>query len=173
MRKHRNLRDGARYHVSARANYGEAILNPSEIKELFLLVLREAKKKYDFSIEHFCIMGNHYHLIIRPGKNECLSVVMKWIMQVFAMRYNRRLGISGHVWGDRFFSRIIVDREDFKRTFEYINDNPVKEHFVPEPGSWPYGGLYHHRTMRFDILDLLPQWIAALFKAASSTYAVP
>ena len=173
MRKLRELKSGARYHVSARANRRESVLDSSEIKELFLAVLREAKMKYDFKIEHFCIMGNHYHLIIKPGENECLSVIMKWIMQVFAIRYNRRLGICGHVWGDRFYSRILVDREDFKRIFEYINSNPVKEHFVSDPGSWPYGGLCHHREGRFDILDLLPAWIAELFEAARLAYSVP
>jgi REP element-mobilizing transposase RayT len=64
MRKPRELQDGARYHVTACANRKEMILDSRGSKELFLEVLRRAKAKYRFRIENFCIMGNHFHLVI-------------------------------------------------------------------------------------------------------------
>ena len=65
MRKRRELREDARYHVSARANNKEMILADGRIKELFLDVVKRAKRKFDFQVENFCIMGNHVHMIIR------------------------------------------------------------------------------------------------------------
>ncbi len=54
-------------------------------------------------------MGNHFHLIIRPQKNENLSRIMQWILSVFALKFNRLFTYSGHVWYDRFTSKIIND----------------------------------------------------------------
>jgi len=49
------------------------ILDSSSMKALFLDVVAKAKKRYSFRIENFTVMGNHFHLIIRPGKGESLS----------------------------------------------------------------------------------------------------
>ena len=53
VRQPRELQDGARYHVTARANRKEMILDKGPMKELFLSVVRRAKTKYDFRIENF------------------------------------------------------------------------------------------------------------------------
>ena len=122
MRKPRILQDGALYHVTARANRKEMILDPHEIKELFLEVLRRAKGKYAFQLENFCIMGNHFHLMVRPEGKTNLSRLMQWIMSVFAMAYNRIHGLVGHVWGGRFFSRIVSGLRDFMKIFRCIKE---------------------------------------------------
>src|SRR5512133_313133 len=100
MRRPRELRTGARYHVTARANRKEMILDSIAMKELFLSVVKRAKKKYDFRLENFCVMGNHFHFIIRPGQGTSLSAIMRWILSVFAMAYNKIMGLTGHVWGE-------------------------------------------------------------------------
>ena len=70
MRKPRKLILGAEYHVVARANRQEFIFKSDQIKDLFLDVVRRAKKKYSFVIRNFCIMSNHIHLLIRPGAGD-------------------------------------------------------------------------------------------------------
>ena len=95
MRKPRELREGARYHVTARANRKEMILDSGAYKELFLSVLKRAKARYSFRIENFTIMGNHFHLVIVPGKGESLSSIMQWIMSVFAMAFIDAMDIQG------------------------------------------------------------------------------
>jgi len=153
MRKRRELRDGACYHVSARANDKKMILVDGRIKELFLDVVKRAKRKFDFQVENFCIMGNHVHMIIRPGKHECLSSIMQWILGVFAMAYNRLCGTSGHIWGERFFSRIIRSLREFMLIFTYIDENPVSACQVDDRRDWPWGGLRHARTGCRDVLS--------------------
>jgi putative transposase len=83
------------------------IFHADAMKELFRVVLLEAKKKFRFHLHNFCILGNHFHLIIQPQARANLSAIMQWIMSVFAQRWNRHHGLRGHVWGERFFSRII------------------------------------------------------------------
>jgi len=163
MRKPRQLRDGALYHVTARANRREMILINEEIKELFLRVVVRARKRYDFRIENFCIMGNHYHLMIRPGPRESLSRIMQWIMSVFAMAFNRIHGYVGHVWGDRFFSSIIQSFGQFLMVFEYIDRNPVEAEQVAQVWDWIFGGVWHRRTGRRDILDGRSEFLELCF----------
>jgi putative transposase len=77
MRQARMLKEGARYHVTARTNNKLMLMRTDKMKELFLEIVIKAKKKYDFSLDHFCIMGNHFHFIIKPGKHESLSRILQ------------------------------------------------------------------------------------------------
>ena len=65
MRKLRLLKEGAKYHVSAKINKGEHIFEPDEIKKLFMNIVKRSKKKYKFSLYNFVVMNNHIHFIIR------------------------------------------------------------------------------------------------------------
>lgn len=163
MRKRRKLAEGARYHVTARANRREMIMESDEVKRILINVLARAKHKYSFSLENICIMENHFHLIIKPGKGENLSRIMQWIMSVFAMALNKRNGWKGHVWAERFFSRVIESFRAFVEIFDYIDQNPVKACIASRAQDWPYGGLAWHRAGLHDLVDLLPSTILALF----------
>lgn len=142
MRKRRELIEGATYHIVARANRGEMILGSDFFKELFLDVIRRAKKKYCFQFYNFCLMGNHIHFILHPLKGAKLSSIMQWILSVFAQLYNRMLNLKGHVWYDRFKSKILNSLKNFLSTFIYVTYNPVKAGLVEDPVEYRYGGLY-------------------------------
>lgn len=163
MRKPRELQQGAVYHVTAKANRGEMILEDRGMKDLFLRVIARARVKYRFRIENFCVMGNHIHLLIRPGERESLSRILQWILSVFAMAFNRIHGYTGHVWGCRFFSRIMASFQQFMKVFEYIDDNPVEAIRVDAAGNWPYGGLWHHRYGVRGIVDGLGDYAELAF----------
>jgi putative transposase len=159
------LREGAEYHVTARTNRSEMIFVPREDKELFMEVLKQAKKRYHFRVKNFCLMNNHIHLLIKPEKMESLSAIMQWILSVFAMRWNRKHNLNGHVWGERFFSRIINGIVDGLRVFMYIDDNPVNAQVTGYPWEWEFGGLWHHQRglegivekPDFFVLSFLPE----------------
>jgi len=167
MRKPRVLERGARFHVSGRANRKEMILDSPGMKACFLDVIVQAKKRFAFSIENFCIMGNHYHLIIRPGLDENLSKIMQWILSVFAMRFNRLHGLSGHVWGERFFSRILHSIGQYLMTFEYIDKNPVEANLVRSPDRWVFSGRAHRIRGYYGVVDPLPVYLATLLPERS------
>ncbi|MCK5673871.1 MAG: transposase [Spirochaetales bacterium] len=153
MRKPRELYVGAEYHVTARINRGEFILDKSEIKELFLNIVKRAKKKYSFSIYNFSIMGNHIHLYIKPGKKENLSRIMQWVLGVFGRAYNKKYNLRGHVWYDRFHSTIIKSYKQLVATFKYICNNPVKAKMVDKPEKYEYGGLWFIRKRQFKLIE--------------------
>lgn len=156
MRKPRLLLPGARYHVTARVNNRALLLKRTEAKELFLAVLRRARRKYSFRIDNFCIMENHVHLMVYPGRGACLSENMRWILGVFAASLNRLLGRCGHVWGDRFHSTIVGNRSAFTKIMEYIDANPVMAGLARHVGEWPYCGSWHRKWGRNDVLGHSP-----------------
>jgi REP-associated tyrosine transposase len=140
MRRPRRLIDGARYHVIARANRKEFILESDPIKQMLLDVMARARERFRVSIDTICIMDNHVHLIIMPGKNESLSRIMQWILSVFAMLFNRHLNLQGHVWYDRFRSFVLGNLRQFIRTYLYIHENPVHAGMVDAAHEYQYCG---------------------------------
>jgi putative transposase len=138
-------------------------MDPDEVKELFIDVVSRARKKYRFSIDNFCIMGNHFHFIIKPHEKESLSRIMQWILSVFAMAYHRLHGTCGHFWGNRFFSRVINSFRAFMQIFEYIDQNPIEAGIVADKRKWIYSGGYFRRCGRGNFLSRLPKLLLALF----------
>jgi len=148
-RKPRLIINEATYHVTARANRGENIMEIDGFKELFTDVLEKAKKKFCFEVYNLVIMSNHIHLMIKPGHKESLSAIMQWILSVFAIRYNRLNKLKGHVWYDRFKSKIISSLLQFVRTFIYITENPMKAGICNDLLSYKYNGIIMNQQKRY------------------------
>lgn len=172
MRKPRQLIEGAWYHVTVRANRREMLLDREEVRDLFLLFVARAKKRYSFSIANFCVMGNHVHLQIQPGRGSSLSAIMRWILGNFARAFNRKRGWTGHFWGDRFHSRILDGFRAFAVAFDYIDANPVKAGLVAIACLWRHGGAWHERMGEGSILGELEPWIAVLAAARAVPVAL-
>lgn len=153
MRKPRILIKDGIYHVVARANRQEFIFDADEIKIMFLDIIRKAKKKFGFTIQNFCIMSNHCHFLVKPGKGENLSRIMQWILSVFAMRFNKRFGLHGHVWYDRFKSRIVDGLGDFLHAFCYIAENPLRAGIARFPWEYKFNGVKFLRNRDYEIIE--------------------
>ncbi|MDR0543220.1 MAG: transposase [Dysgonamonadaceae bacterium] len=100
------------------------------------------------------MLGNHIHLIIRPAKGESLSKIMQWILSVFARAWNKAHFVNGHVWGERFYSKIIEAADDFLEIFNYVSLNPVKAQLVKSAEEWEFGGIWHFISGETGILDI-------------------
>ncbi len=153
MRKTRILENHAVYHVVARANRGEFILNSPGCKEMFIDVLKRAKEKYPFKLKHYCIMSNHIHLMIEPVSNTKLSKLMQWVLSVFAVKINKLFGNKGHVWYDRFKSKIIDGYRQYVRTFNYISNNPVKAEMCKKPLDYRFSGFKSLFEKIYDLIE--------------------
>jgi len=121
--------------------------------------LARVKKRYRFHIANFCVMGNHVHLLIQPCANENLSAIMRWLLGGFAKAYNRKHGLSGHFWGDRFHSRVLDGIRKIAIAFGYIDDNPVKAGLVSHISDWRHSGAWHAYMHTTSILDWSEPWM--------------
>ena len=153
MRKPRQLKINAIYHVTARSNRSEFIFEPDYIKEMFLDVLKAAKKRFKFKLKNFCIMSNHIHLIIKPLHKTDLSKIMQWILSCFAVRFNSFFGYKGHVWYDRFKSVIFETLRHYITAYYYINNNPVRAGLVEKPEDYIYCGITFLKNKVYEIID--------------------
>jgi putative transposase len=153
MRKLRNLQPGATYHVASKIDHGAMALKDPAIKRVFLDMVVIAKTKFPFQLWNFTILDNHIHFLIKPGPGVSLSKIMQWLKCNFAKKWNKIHHTTGHLWGDRFFSRIINNAKDFIEVNDYIDGNPVEAGLVPDATMWPFGGLFHRLRGIREILD--------------------
>lgn len=173
MRHPRILRRGARYHVIARTNRQEFILHAKEIKLLLLRIIKRAKLRFRFSIDTFIIMSNHVHILIRPHTNENLSKIMQWILATFAINFNKRLKLIGHVWYDRFHSNVIKNFKQWKRTFDYINENPVKAGLCNKKNDYFFSGRTFIKSKLAQVVDPIEIYARLLYPELISLYLLP
>jgi REP element-mobilizing transposase RayT len=131
-------------------------LKAPDIKRLFLNMVVIAKTKFPFELWNFTILDSHIHFLIKPGPGVSLSKIMQWLKCNFAKKWNKIQHTTGHLWGDRFFSRIIRNEADFQNVSTYIDDNPVKAGLVMNAAMWPFGGLSHRLRGIRELLD--PLW---------------
>ena len=91
--------------------------------------------------------------MIKPLLKNDLSKIMQWILSVFAVKYNKINGFYGHVWYDRFKSKIIKTFSQYLAVYEYINNNPVKAGIVEKPEEYIYCGITYLKNKIYEIID--------------------
>jgi len=129
--------EGAVYHVTSRGNAKSDIYLDDEDRVLFLDVLQYVVERFGWKCHAYCLMGNHYHLMIEtPQPN--LSRGMGQLNGMFTQRFNRRHSRVGHVFQGRFKS-IIVDKNAYLLELSrYIVRNPVAADMVKSVGDWQW-----------------------------------
>lgn len=122
---------GAIYHVTARGNARETIFLDDDDKLSFLAVLAETVSRFGWLCHAYCLMDNHYHLLIEtPDGN--LSQGMRQVNGVYTQRFNRRHARVGHLFQGRF-KAILVERESYLLELcRYIVLNPVRTKMVTD-----------------------------------------
>jgi len=118
-----------------------------------LMVLQEAKEKFLFRFANFCIMPTHIHLLIEPTEGTSLSKIMQWIKTRSARRWNFIHGSTDHVWGDRYFARIVKNPLEFEETLNYIDQNPVKAGLAEKPADWKASGAFYREQGISGLVD--------------------
>jgi REP element-mobilizing transposase RayT len=108
MRKLRLLQQGVWYEISTQINNRELLFCVKKAREIFEQVFRETELRFVFEIQGLSFEGDLLRFYIRPEDGLQLPEIMKWMKQTFAQRYNRAMGRTGHIWGDRYWSRILA-----------------------------------------------------------------
>lgn len=170
MRKKREKRPGATYHIMSRVNRQEFIFLKTVIKDLLLKRIKMAKSRFHFSLKNFCIMDNHVHLVLKPLGRTDLSALLQWIFGNFAREYNEEMGYSGHVWYDRFKSVIIEGKTQYYRTNIYLWANPIVNSKVKDIKEYKYSAYYHIKKCKYHLIDPPDPVIQECFEIFSEIY---
>ena len=120
---------GALYHVTARGdNKAEIYLDDGD-REQFLVTLEEVCRRFNWVLHTYCLMDNHYHLLIETPESN-LSSGMRQLNGVYTQRFNRKHERVGHVFQGRFKSILVQKEYYLLELARYIVLNPVRARMV-------------------------------------------
>jgi putative transposase len=112
------------YHVMNRGRARHTIFHNRDYYEAFLETLKEVVERFDAVIHAYCLMGNHYHLLVETPKAN-LSRIMRHVNGVYTQRYNRMRKTDGPLFRGRYKS-ILVDEDAYLlQLSRYIHRNPI------------------------------------------------
>ena len=124
-RLRRLLFPGAIYHVTTRGNRGQLIFLDDLDRERFLELLDDVVKRFGWICHAYCLMGNHYHLVIEtPDAN--LSAGMHRLNGLYAQRFNRRHEVEGHLFERRFHAELVTSNAHLLELSRYVPLNPMR-----------------------------------------------
>jgi putative transposase len=134
---------GACYHVTSRGDRRELIYANEQDRAAFLSVLQEGLQRFEASLLAYCLMGNHYHLVLLTAQAN-LSRLMRHLNGVYTQDFNRRHGLVGHLFQGRF-KAVLVDSDAYLMTLcRYVECNPVRAGLVPQAGDWAWSSYRAH-----------------------------
>jgi REP element-mobilizing transposase RayT len=128
---------GGYYHVGTRGNDRQRIFDDDYDRIAFLLQLRRASRRYGWTILAYCLMTNHYHLVLQLS-DRGLSRGMCELNGGYAASYNVRHRRSNHVFGRRFWDDSIDGDGHLYESCRYVVLNPVRAGFRDDPAAWPW-----------------------------------
>jgi len=119
--------EGAIYHVMSRGDRREAIFLDDEDRQRFLLTLGEVCERADWQVHVYCLMGNHFHLVLETPR-PTLVVGMKWFLGTYTQRFNARHRMRGHLFAGRYKSLLVDGADDFylRVVCDYVHLNPLR-----------------------------------------------
>lgn len=138
-RRRRVLVEGATYHVYARVTRREAIFADPAEAGAWLEVVRSAKRRDGFVVLAWCLMTNHFHLVLRTGPAP-LWRSMRSIQGRYAAGFNRRHRFLGPVWQSRYKAKLVTDDSYLRRLLAYVHLNPVAAGVVTTAESYAHSG---------------------------------
>lgn len=128
---------GAFYHITMRGNARQLIFLLDDDCQVFLELLHTVAERYGWQVYAYCLMDNHYHLIVQtPEPN--IGDGMRYLNSMYSRRFNRRHGLSGHLFERRYFCEVIKSDEQLSNTMRYVALNPVRIRLVRRPEHWKW-----------------------------------
>lgn len=156
--------EGALYHITSRGNRQEAIYETPNDRKSYLEILGGVCEKYNWLCHAYCLMGNHYHLLIEtPEAN--LSKGMRQLNGVYTQCFNKAHGRVGHVFQGRYRA-ILVEKETYLLELaRYIVLNPVRAGMVSSPSEWPWSSYRATAGEAPSVECLTTDWLLSVFGA--------
>ncbi len=111
----------------------------------FLEILEHTSKIYNFKVHSFCLMTNHYHLLLEI-KSENLSLLARQINSKYAQYFNKEYKRVGPLWQGRFKSWYVHDENYLEILVRYIEQNPIKANITQNIGKYKWSAS----TLLFD-----------------------
>jgi len=145
-RKVRELLDGGIYHIFNRGNDRRKLFQDPEDFRYFLNQLNHAKEELKAVLYHYCLMTNHFHLLLQVVEGGSLPRLMHRAQLAYARYFKKKYKFMGHVFQERFRSPRIPEESYYLQCGRYIERNPVKAGLVKDATEyiWSSAAYYAH-----------------------------
>jgi putative transposase len=134
---------GICYHVINRGNGRQEVFLKDGDFEAFLKALAHACVEIPMPVLGYCLMPNHFHLVVYPQGDGDLSRWMHWVLNTHVRRYHQHYHSSGHIWQGRFKSFPIEQDEHLLTVLRYVERNPVRAGLVRRAEQWAWSSARH------------------------------
>ena len=163
------------YHVTSRGNARRKIFLDDNDKTKFLATLAWVVERFDWICHAYCLMGNHFHLLIETPKAN-LSRGMRQLNGVYTQHFNRRHRKSGHLFQGRY-KAILIDKDSYLLELaRYVVLNPVRAKMVKSVEKYPWSSYRATVGLAPPIPALTTNWLLGQFAkttpAARKRYAI-
>jgi len=146
------------YHIINRGVEQRVVFKEKDDYEYFEELMCFYAKSYAITLHNYCLMSNHYHLLIEI-KQENLSKFMRQLNMNYAIYFNKKYKRVGHLWQGRFKSWYVTDEAYLYTLMLYIEQNPLKANMVKELEAYPYSS-YNYFLDANNVPECLQQsWI--------------
>ncbi len=141
---------GAIYHVMSRGDRREDIFVGDVDRHDFIKTLAEACQKTRWQIHAYCLMRNHFHLVLETPEANLVSG-MRWLLSSYTIRLNHRHKLFGHVFSGRYKAQIVDGSGNgyLRTACDYVHLNPVRAKLLPRDQrliSYPWSSLLWYLT---------------------------
>jgi putative transposase len=143
------------YHIITRGNQKQTVFKEPADYQKYLLLITRYKNKFKFKLFCFCLMPNHIHLIIEVDNPEDLNKIMHGLNLSYTLYFNQKYKKVGHLWQDRFKSKIIEKDAYLIECIGYIENNPIRASLVSSIQQYPWSSFNFKENT---ILDNLYQF---------------
>jgi putative transposase len=159
-RPHRAAAAGYIYHVLNRANARMTIFDDERDYEAFETILVEGVERSKTRLLAYCVMPNHWHLVVWPRKDGELSRFVGWLTLTHTQRWHahRRSAGAGHVYQGRFKSFPVQDDEPYYTLARYVERNALRANLARRAEQWRWGSLFRWLRGTAEDKDLLSAW---------------
>lgn len=135
---------GIVYHVINRANGRTQIFNTDKDYQHFEELLQEAKELTGMRILAYCVMPNHWHLVLYPHTDKVLGEFMGWLTSTHVRQYRTRTNTIGygHLYQDRYKSFPVQTDKYCQTLIRYVEQNPLRAKLTPRAENWHWSSLW-------------------------------
>ena len=148
---------GAFYHITSRGNERRDVFRSKADRERFLFYLAIATERYHARIHVYCLMSNHYHLLLETPEGN-LSQIMRHINGAYTTYFNTKRKRAGHLFQGRYKAILVEADEYATHLSRYIHLNPIRAGMVSVPEDYTWSS-YHYYIKR----KKSPDWLVLDF----------
>ena len=153
---------GAVYHITSRGNEKKSVYKDDQDRTNFLNTLQHVNKRYNWICHAYCLMDNHYHLLIEtPDGN--LSLGMRQLNGVYTQLFNRRHQRPGHLFQGRYKAILIQKDSHLLEVCRYVVLNPVRARMVERPEDWKWSSYRATAGRETPATCLTIDWVLGQF----------